>query len=116
MTTAVGGSMAVLAALGRVRIPSIRKESEFMAKRRSFVPEGPAGSSLEGRVALSTFGQIGHWFSSQYGYVKQDLGITHKKNKDAAAGVQDLWNNSAKLSKPHPAATTAHHAATKPAK
>jgi len=82
-----------------------------MAKRRSFVPESPMNASLEGRVVLSTFGAIGDWFASQYSHVKQDLGISHKPNKNnAAAGILQLWNNSATLSKPtHQVA--AHHPA-----
>ncbi len=49
-----------------------------MSRRRSFVPGQLTESSLETRVVLSTFGDIGNWFSSQYNHVKQDLGITHK--------------------------------------
>ncbi len=66
-----------------------------MAKRRSFVPESPAASSLEGRVVLSTFGEIGNWFSSQYHHVTDDLGITHKKATNAASGIEKLWKESA---------------------
>ena len=84
-----------------------------MAKRRSFVPECPASSaSLEGRVVLSS---IGDWFTSQYNHVKQDLGITHKSSHNAAAGIEQLWKDSAKLSKPIPAAS-AHHPAHAKAK
>jgi len=79
-----------------------------MARRRSFVPECPTSSSLEGRVVLSS---IGSWFTSQYNHVKQDLGITHKHNNDASAGIQQLWNDSATLSKP--THTAAHHHAVK---
>jgi len=74
-----------------------------MAKRRSFVPESPAVSSLEGRVALSTFGSIGHWFTSQYHHVTKDLGIEHKKSHNAASGIAKLWKQSA--------ATPPHHTA-----
>ena len=77
-----------------------------MAKRRSFVPECPTTASLEGRVVLSS---IGDWFTSQYNHVKEDLGITHKHNHDAAAGIGQLWKDSAKLSKPIPAGTAHHH-------
>lgn len=80
-----------------------------MAKRHSFVPENPAAASLEGRVVLSTFNQIGHWFSSQYSHVKHNLGIGPKHHGNAAAGIQDLWNNSDKLSKPTHHAVVAHH-------
>ena len=62
---------------------------------------------LEVRVVPSTFGKLGDWFSSQYSHVKQDLGITHKHDNNAAAGIQELWNNSAKLSKPTHTLTTA---------
>jgi hypothetical protein len=81
-----------------------------MAKLRSFVPEGVTSASLEGRVVLSTFSDIGNWFSSQYHHVTQDLGITHKHNTNAAAGIQELWNSSAKAPKPAHGA----HAATTP--
>ena len=83
-----------------------------MAKRRSFVPECPANVSLEGRVVLSS---IGDWFTSQYNHIKEDLGITHKHGKNAAAGIEQLWKNSAQLSKPTPAAS-AHHPAHAKAK
>ena len=81
-----------------------------MARRRSFVPECPTSASLEGRVVLSS---IGSWFTSQYDHIKQDLGITHKHNNNAAAGIQQLWNNSATLSKPIPAASHHHGAKVK---
>lgn len=72
-----------------------------MAKRRSFVPESPTGASLEGRVVLSTFGEIGNWFSSQYHHVTDDLGITHSKKADnSSAGILKLWQTSDKASKP----------------
>jgi hypothetical protein len=77
-----------------------------MAKRRSYVPECPASASLEGRVVLSS---IGDWFTSQYNHIKEDLGITHKHSANAAAGIEQLWKDSAKLSKPTPAAS--HHQA-----
>ncbi len=57
-----------------------------MAKRRRFVPEGPIDASLEERLAPSTFGSIGDWFSSQYNHVKQDLGITHKAPNERRRG------------------------------
>jgi hypothetical protein len=88
--------------------PNFRKESEFMAKRASFVPESPDASSLEGRVVLSTFGEIGNWFSSQYHEVTNDLGITHKHTNDAASGIEKLWKESAKVGKPAHAAHTAN--------
>jgi hypothetical protein len=82
-----------------------------MAKRRSFVPESPMNASLEGRVVLSTLGAIGDWFTSQYNNVKEDLGITQRPPQNAAAGIQQLWNDSAKLSKPvHEKVAPAHHA------
>lgn len=81
-----------------------------MAKRRSFVPECSTSASLEGRVVLSS---IGSWFTSQYNHIRQDLGITHRPNHDAAAGIQQLWNNSEALSKPIPAASFHHHHAAK---
>jgi phosphoserine aminotransferase len=72
-----------------------------MAKRRSFVPECPDASLLEGRVVLSTFGDIGNWFSSQYHHVTDDLGITHsKKVKNAAAGIEKLQKASQVPAKP----------------
>jgi len=80
-----------------------------MAKRRSFVPECPMDASLEGRVVLSS---IGDWFTSQYNHIKEDLGITHKPSKNAAAGIENMWKNSATLSKPtHTTAAQQHHAA-----
>jgi hypothetical protein len=78
-----------------------------MARRRSFVPEGPTSTSLEGRVVLSS---IGDWFSSEFNHLKEDLGFTHKASTNAAAGIENLWANSAKLSKP------THQAAHHPAK
>jgi hypothetical protein len=78
----------------------LRKEPDFMAKRHSFVPESPVASSLEGRVVLSTFGEIGHWFSSQYHHVTDDLGISHKKSTNAASGIEKLQQESAKVAKP----------------
>jgi hypothetical protein len=81
-----------------------------MARRRSFVPGSPADSSLEGRVVLSFFGDVGNWFSSQYSHVKQDLGITHKAKAPASAGIEQLWKDSAKLSKPIPASSFIHMA------
>ena len=76
-----------------------------MAKRRSFVPACPMNLTLEERLAPSS---IGDWFTSQYNHIKQDLGITHKANHhNAAAGIEQLWKDSATLSKPHPAAS--HH-------
>ena len=81
-------------------------------KRRRFVPEGPINASLEIRIAPSS---IGDWFTSQYNHIKEDLGITHKKSTNAAAGIEQLWKNSATLSKPtHPAAphpAASHHPA-----
>jgi hypothetical protein len=77
-----------------------------MARRRSFVPECPTAASLEGRVVLSS---IGDWFVSQYNHIKEDLHITKKHDPNAAAGIAQLWKDSAKLSKPHPAGSTAHH-------
>jgi hypothetical protein len=74
-----------------------------MAKRSSFVPESLAASSLEGRVVLSTWGDIGNWFSSQYHNVTNDLGITHKKTENAAAGIEKLRQQSAKAT-PKPTA------------
>jgi hypothetical protein len=81
-----------------------------MTKRRSFVPECPASASLEGRVVLSS---IGDWFTSQYNHIKEDLGFTHKQNTNAAAGIQQLWNDSATLSKPTHEAKPHHHAKVK---
>ena len=80
-----------------------------MVKRRSFVPQSLDASSLEGRVVLSTFGDIGNWFSSQYHHITDDLGITHKQNgNNAAAGIEKLWVSSAKMTKAaHAAAHTA---------
>ncbi len=72
-----------------------------MAKRRSFVPDSLDVSFLEGRVVLSTFGDIGNWFSSQYHHVTDDLGITHsKKVKNAAAGIEKLQKASQTPAKP----------------
>jgi hypothetical protein len=68
-----------------------------MAKRCSFVPESPAGSNLEARVVLSTWGDIGNWFSSEYHDVTNDLGITHKKTENAAAGIEKLRQESDKV-------------------
>jgi hypothetical protein len=68
-----------------------------MSKRRSFVPECPTSASLEGRVVLSS---IGSWFSSEFTHLKEDLGFTHKPSTNAAAGIENLWASSAKLSKP----------------
>ena len=86
-----------------------------MAKRRSFIPEAPAAASLEGRVVLSTTSTVGHWFNSQYNHVRQDLGIAHKHPATASAGIQDMWNHSASLSKPthhaHPHHVHPHHLA-----
>ena len=81
-----------------------------MAKRRSFVPENPSTVSLEGRVVLSS---IGSWFTSQYNHVKEDLGITHKPNSNAAAGIEQLWKNSATLSKATHDYSVHHHAKVK---
>jgi hypothetical protein len=81
-----------------------------MAKRRSFIPENPMNASLEGRVVLSALGSIGDWFASQYSNVKQDLGISHRPSKNAAAGILSMWKDSAALSKPT-RTTPAHHPA-----
>ncbi len=92
-----------------------------MAKRRRFVPEGPINASLEIRIAPTSLSSIGNWFTSQYNHVKQDLGITKKPPPNAAAGIEQLWKNSATLSRPthtHPAAphpAASHHAASHPA-
>jgi hypothetical protein len=81
-----------------------------MAKRRSFVPEGPASASLEGRVVLSS---IGSWFDSEFTHLKEDLGFSHKASTNAAAGIENLWANSATLSKPTHDAPVHHHAKAK---
>jgi hypothetical protein len=88
-----------------------------MTRRRSFVPECPVVSgSLEGRVSLSIFGSIGNWFSSQYSHVKQDLGISHKPNTNAAAGIEQLWKQSAHLGKPQAASSFIHVAVSSKSK
>ncbi len=68
-----------------------------MANRRTFVPENPACLSLETRLAPSgsgwlnhTLNQIGHFFSA------------HHHSNNAAAGIEQMWKDSAK----------GHHAAT----
>jgi hypothetical protein len=77
-----------------------------MAKRHAFVPEA---CSLEGRVTLSTFGDIGNWFSSQYHHVVNDLGISHKKSTSTSEGILKLQAASTKVAKP---AHSAHSAST----
>jgi hypothetical protein len=93
--------MTIVTVLSSRADPKPRKEFDLMAKRSSFVPEALNASSLEGRVVLSTFGDIGNWFSSQYHHVTDDLGITHsKKNPNAAAGIEKLQKASQKPVKP----------------
>ena len=77
-----------------------------MARRRSFVPECPSNASLEGRVVLSS---IGDWLSSQYRHVKEDLGISHKPPKDAAAGIPEVVGRQQAPRHPgHPAPRRRH--------
>jgi hypothetical protein len=75
-----------------------------MANRRSFVPENPTCLSLETRLAPSgsgwlnhTLNDIGHFFS------------VHHHNTNAAAGIEQLWKDSAKTTH----AAQAHHAKVK---
>jgi hypothetical protein len=78
-----------------------------MATRRSFVPENPACLSLETRLAPSSSGwlnhtlkDIGNFFTPQH----------HSAN--AAAGIEQLWKDSAKSL--HAAQVAqAHHAKVK---
>ncbi len=68
-----------------------------MRNRRTFVPENPAGLSLEERLAPSS---ISGWFDHTYRQIRDKI-APHHHNQNAAAGIQQLWNNSAKLSQPH---------------
>jgi hypothetical protein len=78
-----------------------------MATRRTFVPENPACLSLETRLTPSssgwlnhTFNQIGHFFS------------VHHHNTNAAAGIEQMWKDTAKAD--HAAKVAqAHHAKAK---
>jgi hypothetical protein len=78
-----------------------------MATRRTFVPENPACLSLETRLAPSSSGwvnhtlnNIGHFFS------------VHHHSSNAAAGIEQMWKDSAKAYQAAKAAQ-AHHAKAK---
>jgi hypothetical protein len=78
-----------------------------MATRRSFVPENPARLSLEARLAPSGSGWLNHTLT--------DIGnffTGHHHNTNAAAGIAQLWKDSAKAT--HAAQVAqAHHAKVK---
>jgi hypothetical protein len=78
-----------------------------MATRRSFVPENPSCLALETRLAPSVGGWLSHTF--------KDLGnrlTPHHQNTNAAAGIAQMWKDSAKAD--HAAQVAhAHHAKVK---
>lgn len=69
-----------------------------MARRRAFIPQSPSSSSLEGRLAPSGL----DWFSHQLNSLGDRL-MPHHHNHNAAAGIEQMWKDSAKLSHPRPA-------------
>jgi hypothetical protein len=78
-----------------------------MATRRSFVPENPACLGLEARLAPS----VGGWFNQTF----KDIGnllTPHHHSTNAAAGIEQMWKDSAKAT--HAAQVAqAHHAKLK---
>ena len=70
-----------------------------MSKRRVFIPDAPTCSILESRLAPSGGGFLG--LGTFFDKLGNDLGITHHSSANAASGIQQLWNESTKLSKPH---------------
>jgi hypothetical protein len=76
-----------------------------VANRRSFVPGNLAALTLESREAPSA----GSWLSHQFTDLKRRLTPQHHSH-NAAAGIQQMWKDNVKLSRPHHVATP-HHAA-----
>jgi hypothetical protein len=74
-----------------------------MATRRSFIPEKPACLGLETRLAPSG----GGWLNQTL----KDLGnrlTPHHHNTNAAAGIEQMWKDSAKAEHAAQVAQAAH--------
>ena len=74
-----------------------------MATRRSFVPENPTLLSLETRLAPSG----SDWLSHAFKEIGNRL-TPHHHSTNAAAGIEQMWKDSAKAD--HAAAVAHAHA------
>lgn len=78
-----------------------------MAKR-TFTPADPNGDPLELRLAPSS--GINGFFHDTFKKIGDNLSFKHHHNKNAAAGIDQMWKDRDALSRPtHPTHASAHH-------